>query len=281
VADSRVEQPFEAGPRPMMGLLAVGVVAFGAALLTLFSGFGLGTLLLPVFAVFLPLELAVAGTAVVHLANNLFKVGLVGRHADRSVVVAFGIPAAIAALAGAWLLAGMTELPVLGSYVLGPIRAEVSLTKLVIGVSIIVFALFDLVPSLRDLEVDRRWLSLGGALSGFFGGISGHQGALRSMFLVRCGLDRDAFVGTGVLAAVLVDFSRLAVYGASFFGRHVDTLGAGGERVAWLVAVATGAAFAGSFAGSRLLRKVTLGFVQNLVGLSIIVLGLALAAGWI
>lgn len=44
--------------------------------LTLFSGFGLGTLLMPAFAIFFPIEIAVAMTAFVHLANNLFKLGL-------------------------------------------------------------------------------------------------------------------------------------------------------------------------------------------------------------
>ena len=34
------------------------------ALLTLFSGFGLGTLLMPAFALFFPVEVAVAATAV-------------------------------------------------------------------------------------------------------------------------------------------------------------------------------------------------------------------------
>ncbi len=56
------------------------VVICGAAVivaaLTLFSGFGLGTILMPAFALFFPIEVAVAATAVVHLANNLFKVFL-------------------------------------------------------------------------------------------------------------------------------------------------------------------------------------------------------------
>lgn len=41
--------------------------------LTLFSGFGLGTLLMPAFAVFFPVEVAVAATAVVHLATNRLR----------------------------------------------------------------------------------------------------------------------------------------------------------------------------------------------------------------
>lgn len=266
----------------MIALVTVGVVAFGAALLTLFSGFGLGTLLLPVFALFLPLEVAVAATAVVHLANNLFKVGLVGRHADRAVVLVFGLPAILAAFVGASLLSGMTALEPITRYTVGPIHAEVSWAGLVIGPLLAFFALFDLVPRLRDLTVERRWLPWGGALSGFFGGLSGLQGALRSTFLVKCGLGRDAFIGTGVVVAVMVDLARLAVYGASFYGRHLGTLGAAGaETVPVLVLTATATAFAGSFAGARLLPKVTIGFVQKVVGVSIILLGGALAAGWI
>ena len=59
-----------------MALFAVCVAALLASGLTLFSGFGLGTLLMPVIALFFPLELAIAMTAMVHLSNHLFKIGL-------------------------------------------------------------------------------------------------------------------------------------------------------------------------------------------------------------
>jgi hypothetical protein len=51
-----------------MSYLIICVVAFAVSGLTLFSGFGLGTLLMPAFALFFPV--AVAATAVVHLANE-------------------------------------------------------------------------------------------------------------------------------------------------------------------------------------------------------------------
>jgi len=74
--------------------LVTGVALFVSAL-TLFSGFGLGALLMPAFALFLPtVPVAVAATAVVHLANNLFKLALVGRKADGTAVVRFALPAA-------------------------------------------------------------------------------------------------------------------------------------------------------------------------------------------
>jgi uncharacterized protein len=56
------------------------LTAFLAAGVTLFSGFGLGTLLMPVFVLFIPIETAIALTAVVHLFNNLLKLILLGRY---------------------------------------------------------------------------------------------------------------------------------------------------------------------------------------------------------
>jgi hypothetical protein len=65
-----------------MRFLIICAIAFTVSGSTLFSGFGLETLLMPAFALFFPIEEAVAATAIVHLANNIFKVGLVGKKAD-------------------------------------------------------------------------------------------------------------------------------------------------------------------------------------------------------
>ena len=94
-----------------MEIVWVSLAALLASCLTFFSGVGLGTLLMPVVALFLPLEVAIAVTAIVHLANNLFKLALVGNKADRSIVVRFGAPAVLAALLGAWLLNLLSGLP--------------------------------------------------------------------------------------------------------------------------------------------------------------------------
>jgi uncharacterized membrane protein YfcA len=90
-------------------LLVVGAVAFSASALTVVSGFWLGTLLLPALLFFLPADLAVAATAVVHLLNNLFKLLLFGRHADRRFVGRFGVPAVLAAVAGSLVLVGLSD----------------------------------------------------------------------------------------------------------------------------------------------------------------------------
>jgi hypothetical protein len=254
---------------------AVCLVAACVSGLTLFSGFGLGTLLMPAFALFFPVPVAIAATAVVHLANNIFKVFLVGRQADWSVVLRFALPGAAAAILGAGLLGLFASIEPVAAYTLGNRACEITALKLVIGALIIMFALLELLPYFRELAFDRRYLPLGGLLSGFFGGLSGNQGALRSAFLIRAGLSKEAFIGTGTVAAVIVDASRLLVYGIGFYTLKLSDA----SGILGIVIAATLAAFLGAFIGKRLIEKVTLAALQTIVGLMLIIVGAGMAAG--
>ncbi|MCP4300640.1 MAG: TSUP family transporter, partial [Gammaproteobacteria bacterium] len=129
----------------------------------------------------------------------------------------------------------------------------------------------------QRLKFRRVHDPLCGSLFGLFDGLSGNQGALRSSVLFRCGLEKEAFIGTGVVCAVVVDLFRLATYGVTFFSRHFDqVVEAGGIG---LVAAATLAAFIGAFAGSRLMKKVTMKTVQRIVGVMLILLAIGLGTG--
>jgi hypothetical protein len=128
------------------------------------------------------------------------------------------------------------------------------------------------------MAIPSKYLPLGGLLSGFFGGLSGNQGAFRSAFLIKSGLAKEAFVATGVVSAVIVDTVRLTVYGVSYFTSSFVTLPA---EIAGLVISASLAAFLGAFFGRRLLKKVTLRTVQIIVAACMIGVGGGLAAGLI
>lgn len=232
---------------------------------------------MPAFALFFPAPLAVAATAVVHFANNVFKFGLLARQADWRVVARFGVPAALAAFVGAGLLAGFDRLPPLVQYQLAGTAHEITAVKALVGLLIIVFAGLELSPRVQALAIPARYLPLGGALSGFFGGLSGHQGALRSAFLIKAGLSKEAFVATGVISAVIVDASRLLVYGA---GVMADYLAQSQQLIAPVV-VGTLCAFIGSFMGRQVLRKITLRAVQIIVALAMLLIGMGLASGLI
>jgi len=259
-------------PEALIVYLLVALVALLASGLTLFSGFGLGTLLLPAFLLFFPVQPAIAMTAVVHFLNNLFKLTLVGRTADRHTVLQFGIPAIAAAFVGAWLLQQLGSLEDLAHYTLFGRQYVLTATKLLIALLMLGFALFEASSRSETFVVkDRRFLAAGGLLSGFFGGLSGHQGAFRSAFLVASGLSKEAFIATGVVIACLVDLSRLSLYASSL--QHL-------ERTHWpLLLTATIAAFMGAFIGNRLVKKVTISWLKRLVAVMLCATALLLAAG--
>ena len=255
-----------------MSYAVVYAVAFLASGLTFFSGFGLGTLLLPALALFLPIEHAVALTAVVHFLNGLFKLGLVARHADLAIVLRFGVPAIIASFGGALVLLWLAGIEPLLTYQALGRTAHVTPVKLVVGGLLLAFGVAELLPQASALSFSARYLPLGGALSGFFGGISGMQGALRSAFLVRANLSKEAFIATGAVVAALIDVSRLGVYwrGLTRESAHIDYL---------LLTGAVLAAFLGAILGNRWLRAMTMQGVRHIVAAMLLAVAFGLLFG--
>ncbi|MBX2992151.1 MAG: TSUP family transporter [Bacteroidetes bacterium] len=257
-----------------MEYIVVSIVALLASGLTLFSGFGLGTILLPAFVLFFPAEIAVAMTAIVHFLNNLFKLALLGRNANWKVVMGFGIPAIVAAIGGAALLHLVSTVEPLTTYTIGGTTFAITSVKLLMALLIATFAILELIPAANSLSFDMKYLPLGGVFSGFFGGLSGHQGALRSAFLIRAGLSKEAFIATGVVIACLIDVSRLSVY-----AQHIVADGIQENTV--LLIAATLSAFIGAYAGNRLLKKVTMKAVQATVAVLLFIIAALLGTGLI
>lgn len=257
-----------------MDFVIISLAAFSASLLTFFSGFGLGTILLPVFAIWFPIDLSVALTAVVHFLNNIFKLVLVGKHANKSVVIRFGIPAVVSAFAGAAILVSVSDLKPILTYEMFNKAFAVTPVKVTIAILMFAFTFFEIIPSLKNLQVDPKYLSVGGVISGFFGGLSGHQGALRSAFLIRVGLTKESFIATGTVIACLIDFARIGIYSGHFSKE-------GFSNGAAIIIVATLSAFTGAYVGSKVLQKVTMGAVQVIVSVGLCALAMALGMGLI
>lgn len=259
-----------------MEFVVVPLVALGASFLTFLSGFGLGTLLLPAFAAFFPLERAIALTALVHLANNFFKFALVGAKANRAIVLRFGLPAIVAAIAGALLLESLGDFePLLRYDALGATRT-VAPVNLAVASLMILLAAFELSPRLSNLELDEKWLPVGGLLSGFAGGLTGHQGALRAPFLLRYkrSLDATGFIASGVVISCLVDLARIPIYASRLTLAELEAQGP-------LMAVSALAAFLGAVVGARLLKKITLAIVQRLVAICLVLIAILIGGGFV
>lgn len=257
-----------------MDYIIICLIALLGSALTLFSGFGLGTILLPVFGLFFPIDIAIIMTSLVHFANNCIKLLFFGKKTNKKVVLKFGIPAILFAFLGAYLLKRLSTMQALFQYTISEKWFEIVPLKLIVGVLLIVFALIEYIPKLKNLQFDQKYLPLGGALSGFFGGISGHQGALRSAFLIRAKLSKEAFIASGVFIACLVDMSRLSIYIPQIIHNDIAL----DYR---LLAAATVSAFMGVYLGNKLLQKTTIKSLQTIVAILLFIFGGLLIFGFI
>jgi len=173
---------------------------------------------------------------------------------------------------GSWLLLNISDIEPLFTYTLFDKTFEVFPVKFIVAVLLIIFACIDLIPYFSKLEFGKEKLPLGGILSGFFGGLAGVQGALRSAFLIKAGLSKESFIATTVVVSTFVDITRLSVYTTRF-----DKAGLTDNMT--LVICATLSAILGAYLGNKLLKKVTLHFVKITVAVLLILISIGLGSG--
>jgi uncharacterized membrane protein YfcA len=124
------------------------------------------------------------------------------------------------------------------------------------------------------LPMQGAWaMRIGGGLSGFFGGFSGHQGALRALFLSKLKIEPIVFVATTAVISLLVDLTRIGVYTSD-------------QRLmnfypSWLIFLVIPAALAGTLVGRKYIQKIKHALFSKLIGLGLFAMGLALLLGLI
>jgi uncharacterized membrane protein YfcA len=260
-------------------IVAITVI-FGAGL-TFFSGFGLGTLMLPVFSLYFDVTVAVGATAIVHMANNIFKFALVSKYIHYQTLLRFGIPAVVFAALGGLLLGIISDVPVVYTYSFFGHQHEVTYIKMVIGLLMIFFAWFDLDPRFNNLMISEKHLPFGGILSGFFGGVSGHQGAFRATFLTKANITKEQFIGTSNAVSLGVDTARLIMYlfVASTISNSSNKFTVALTDGKMLLLIGIICAFLGTFIGKRLVAKTTIVGIQRTVGVLLFLIGSLMATG--
>jgi uncharacterized membrane protein YfcA len=257
-----------------MEYLIISVSSFLIAGLSLFSGFGLGTVLMPIFILFFAPPIAISLTAIVHFLNNIFKFFILGNKANKEILVKFGIPSVIGAILGSLLLALIVHKNFDISYNFFNMDFQVEFINLIIGVLILGFVLIDIMPLPDKISVGKEFLPLGGILSGFFGGLSGNQGVFRSIFLLKCNLTSEQFIATGVILACIADSIRLCVYGVNFLNKEiVNNLP--------LLTIAVLSAFLGSYISRKFIKRVTIDSIRKIVFVLLVIISLGLISGTI
>jgi uncharacterized membrane protein YfcA len=235
-----------------MEILLIALTAFFASILTFFSGFGLGTILFPVFILFFPVDLAIALTGVVHFFNFASVSG------NRAAFHRFSV-----------IDKRIRDEPH-HTYLLFGKEMHIYPVKLMIAILLIIFARW-ICCRILQTRIRKKQADLEDYSAVFRRSVR-PQGALRSAFLIKAGLTKEAFIATGVVVACFIDFTRLSVYASKF-------LSSGLADNILVVVIATSAAITGAVAGNMLLKKITLKFIQTLVAILLIIIALALGGG--
>jgi uncharacterized protein len=234
-------------------IIIPAITAFAASTITLMTGFGLGTILTPVFLIFYDVKIAILIVAIVHLSNNLLKLSLFSRHISLDIIKRFGV----LTLAGAFI----------GAFFQG--KMDSSAVKILLGVSLIFLGMKEAAGFGEKLRLPQKIDFIGGFLSGLLGGFVGNQGAIRSAYLLNYNISKETFVATAAIIASVADFTRIPVY---IFSNR-DVLSENGL----LLLITTISAFAGTFAGKRFLKKISLKTFKTYVAAMIIIIGILLA----
>ena len=229
-------------------VLAAASVAAGA--IASVAGFGIGTVLTPVFALQVDMKLAVAAVAIPHLVATSLRLWMMRAHVDGRLVRTFGVMSAAGGLAGALLQQQLR----------GPGLV------MVFGGLLVFAGLTGLTGVMERVRLGRTAAWIAGLLSGVFGGLVGNQGGIRSAALLGFDVRPAAFVASATAAALMVDLARMPVY----LVLESDRL----ASVAGSIALASVGGVAGKFGGERVLRRIPPPIFKKLVSALVLAVGI-------
>jgi hypothetical protein len=235
--------------------LAVFLVAVVAGATASVVGFGIGSLLTPLLAVRYGTSAAVAAVIIPHAVATALRCWRLRVHIDWRVLVRFGILSATGGLAGALAYNG------LGSG---------ALTR-ILGGLLVLTAIAQLTGLASRWHPHGPVVAVLGLCSGFFGGVAGNQGGLRSAALSAFGLPPAAFVATATATGLMVDAARAPVY---LWSRATRL-----EPLWPLVATAVAGVILGTLLGERLLPGLPVRRFGQVVGAAVGALGVWLLVG--
>jgi uncharacterized membrane protein YfcA len=232
----------------MFELLVFAAGIFGGGVASV-AGFGIGSLLTPVIAVTAGTKIAVAAVSIPHAIGTSIRLWRFRREVDWAIVRSFGITSAAGGLSGALLNTWAAS------------RA----LEVVFGSLLVLAGTSQVSGYAKRWQIRGALAWLGGALSGFFGGLVGNQGGIRTAAMLGFDVDKRQFVATTTAVALLIDLARVPVYLAVEAAQLA--------RVWPTIALATIGVVAGTLFGETLLERVPERRFRTVVGLLLMLLG--------
>ena len=225
------------------------------SVITLFTGFGVGTIMMPVMALFFDVKVAIFLAAIVHFFNNISRILLYRRNLRLDILLRFGV----VSIAGAFL----------GSF--AQLYLQSAWLKTGVGIFLCLFAMVSLLPFPIRWKFPPAVDVAGGFLSGLIGGLIGNQGAIRSLYLLNYRLDKQELIASAAMIAVVIDATRIPVYAVSNYGYLRENL--------TLMLLVILASIVGTMIGGRILPKVSYEFFRRIILVAVLGLGIMMAVG--
>jgi uncharacterized membrane protein YfcA len=227
---------------------------FGGAIAAV-AGFGIGSLLTPALATATGAKLAVAAVSIPHLVGTAIRFWRFRREVDWRTVRSFGLTSAAGGLMGALINTWATG------------RA----LELVFGSLLVLAGASQVTGFAKRWQLRGGLAWLGGALSGFFGGLVGNQGGIRTAAMIGFDVNKRQFVATTTAVALLIDLARVPVY---------LTIEASDLASLWpVITIAAAGVVAGTLWGERLLSRVPETRFRMVVGSLLLMLGASFLLG--
>lgn len=225
-------------------------ITLATSFVTLFTGFGVGTIMMPVMMLFFDVKVAIFLAAIVHFFNNVSRLFIYRSEINWSVIRRFGVVSLIGAFVGSF-----AQIYLGGEWL-----------KMGVGFFLTVYAFFSLFPAKIKIVLPESIDIVGGFLSGLIGGLIGNQGAIRSIYLLRYGLQKQELIVSAALIAVIIDATRIPVYAYANFTYLQQNL--------LLMSTIVASAILGTVAGSRILPNVSYELFKKIILVGVLIAGI-------
>lgn len=236
-----------------MEIFYIALLTFLAGIVGTVTGFGISTVMVPVVLLFLPLAETLLLVGVIHWFGDIWKMYFFKKGVDWGLLIFFGVPGIAMAYIGASLVLQLPE----------------QLVSQFLGAILIAYVIFLLLRPSFKIKKTPLIASLGGAGSGFLGGLTGvGGGALRAVVLTAFNVPKSTYIFTSGLLGAVIDASRIATYYL------------GGTRINGILTLGLilfiPASFVGALVAKRIVNKIPQQKFKVVVSVFLFVIGVKL-----
>lgn len=171
-------------------------IAFAAETLGTIAGFGSATIMTSVASFFMDIKAAITFAAFFHFFGNSWRIWFFRGHVDWPLFWQFGLSGIALSFAGAALAVYLPPLTIMTIF----------------GCFLIIYAWTSLLMPRSHLKANKSTAIIGGVATGFVAGVIGTGGALRSAFLAAFDLEKNRYIATSAMIALVVDATRIPIY---------------------------------------------------------------------